>query len=77
MVSVQSRKAREGRWTGTGNFRFADNTRKDYLESGAVGRAGSSLEDAVWLEGRTALGNELRIGFEQKRAHVAVVKRRS
>jgi hypothetical protein len=39
--------------------------------------AGSSLENAVWLEGRAALSDELRIGFEQKRTHVAVVKRGS
>jgi len=39
--------------------------------------AGSSLENAVWLDDRAALGDELRIRFEQKRAHVAVVKRGS
>jgi len=39
--------------------------------------AGSSLENAVWVEDRAALGDKLRIGFEQKRAHVAVVKRGS
>jgi len=39
--------------------------------------AGGSLENAVWLEERAALGDELRIRLEQQRAHVAVVKRGS
>src|SRR5207247_3706364 len=39
--------------------------------------ADGGFEDAGRLEERHALGDELRIGLEQQRAHVAVVKRRS
>ena len=39
--------------------------------------AGGSLKNAVWLEDRATLCDELRIRFEQKRAHVAVVQLRS
>src|SRR5437868_8525268 len=36
-----------------------------------------SLENAAWMENSAALRHELCVRFEQKRAHVAVVKCRS
>jgi hypothetical protein len=39
--------------------------------------SGSRLENAVWLEDRAALGDEVRVRFKQKWAHVPVVKRGS
>jgi hypothetical protein len=68
------RRELEDRWVDVGGDDLRLRHRLTHCPGDNAG-AGGGLKNALRLEERRALGDELRIGLEQQRAHVAVVKR--